>query len=354
MAEDNVYLGVKVPESEVKPYQYDRANGIVGLMDRGGSNLAKINEQFKKATGDPIVRIIATTQPNHRDCRARERAEEFGIPLVDEVDFLKYEEDHGVKPGDYFWALQGQENHGRIKSKVPPDKIIQIRADVCNQFLEKLHTRMHREGINTDSPQFAAGCMSLLSADYVTISYVLNIHPGDLTKHHLNGLSRGKRCVVGDAWKPSALALLAGHDTLYSSIHRMIPEMDAGPVFMRGYGLPMDYNRLLSLIDIKDKKLLKQVGSAAQDALKHLGDHVIAGATFQDLFDGFWGLHQDGMLAYCLEGEWYLTPSGIKMDDHVANNPDTIFKRDPEFIEDKIEGVFNEIEKISLTGERGK
>ncbi len=333
----------QVRKEEVTVKQYDRDDGIVGLMDRGGSNLAKIDEQFKQATADGIVRIIATTQASHPDCNARNRAKEFGVPLVDEVDFLKYEEEKGVKQGDYYWALQGPKYFWKIKSKVHPNKIIEIRNDLCKLLVEKLYVVMEREGIKKTIPQFAAGCMSLLSPEYVTPHYVLNIHPGDLTKHELDGMERGKRSIVGDAWKPPARAILAGHETLYSSMHVMIPKMDAGPVLMRGYGLPIDYNQLLTTAAIHKPSVLKNVGSAAQEALKYLGDHVIAGATFWDLFQGNWGTHA-GIPAYKFKDIWHLAPNGIMIEDHVLNNPKTPFKRDQLFIDNKIEEFYAKIQ----------
>ncbi len=337
---------VQVRKEEVNVKQYDRDDGIVGLMDRGGSNLAKINEQFKEATGDAIVRVIATTQASHPECNARNRAKEFGVPLVDEVDFLRYEQEKGVKPGDYYWALQGPKHVWRIKSKIHPDKIIEIRNDVCKLLVEKLYAVMEKEGIKATIPQFAAGCMSLLSGEYVKAHDVLNIHPGDLTKYSLDGMAQDKRCIVGDGWKPSALAILSGHETLYSSMHVMIPEMDAGPVRMRGYGLPIDYNQLLTTAAIQLPSVLKKVGSAAQEALKYLGDHVIAGATFWDMFQGNWGTHATGIPAYKYKDMWFLAPNGIMIEDHVLNNSRTPFKRDQLFIDNKIEEFYSKIEKI--------
>lgn len=64
----------------------------------------------------------------------------------------------------------------------------------------------------------------------------------------------------------------------------MTPELDGGPVMMRGYALDIDYNRVG---DVKgDCRRRREVAEAAQEALKHLGNHVIAGAAFKDIFDG--------------------------------------------------------------------
>ncbi len=335
---------VKVPADEVKPYQFSRKDGLVGLMDRGGSNLARINEQFKEATGESIVRIVATTQPNHPDCKARQRAEEFKVPFV-AVDFPGYEVERSVQPGDYFWALKGRQD--KIKSNLLPERIIQVRADVCKILADELHKAMNSEGINENIPQFAAGCMSLLGRKYVSKNFILNVHPGDLTKYSLDGRMRAERTIVGDGWIPPAKAISAGHEVLYSSMHLMIPKTDAGSVQMRGYGLPIDHNWLLGRVDIKNKDVLKLVGEAAQNALKYLGDHVIAGATFWDLFEGNWGLRYDKVLAYKSKGEWNLVPNGIMIEDHVKNNPNSVFKRDKDFIDKKVSEFYSAVEKIS-------
>ncbi len=129
---------VEVPESEVKPYQFGRDDGIIGMMDCGGSNLVKIDEQFREATGSGIVRIIATSRINHPECKAREKAEKvLNVPFVEE-DFARYEGEMGVQSGDYFKALN-PDLHSRIRSGLSPQRIIQIRADVCKRLMDKIY-----------------------------------------------------------------------------------------------------------------------------------------------------------------------------------------------------------------------
>jgi hypothetical protein len=115
---------------------------------------------------------------------------------------------------------------------------------------------------------------------------------------------------------------------------------------MRGYGLPIDYNFLLSRANMKDPVVRKKVGEAAQDTLKYLGDHVAAGAVFHDLFKQNWGVHRTGMLAYRSKGDWFLAPNGITIEDHIANNPDTVFQRDKKFIDEKVQSFYAAVEKI--------
>jgi len=339
---------VKVPESEVEPYKYNWEDGLLVLMDCGGSNAVKVNEQLKEANPKfPGVRIIATGRgPNHPECKARQRKEEMKVPLA-EVDFRKEEERFGIAKGDYFKAVT-YGSDAKLRGELNYLAVIDARDKISRKFLRKIHEKMSEHKIPRNIPTFAAGFMQLLSLYATTALNMENVHPGDVTKYSLDGVMRDKRIIVGDAWIPPAKAISAGHEILYSSMHKLIHEMDAGPVYMRGYGLPIDYNCLLSKVDIFDKKVLKQVAGAAQETLKYIGDHVIAGATFQDLFEGNWGKHEPtGKMAYRFDGEWYLAPNGIMVEDHVANNPQTVFQRDKDFLEEKIKDFYSAVDKIS-------
>jgi len=379
---------VQVPESEVKVYNYDIANGIIVWMDCGGSNAAKINQQFLDYTGKGIVRMIATTRLPYQGSNAWGRAEELGkanglgkrLPLA--AFDLRYNEGcGGVMPGDYLKALRAkalreeivkiQSETGissspnieslqleqqmvisSIRSRCSIDDIIGVRKKACSIWLREIYNEMDANGISHNIPMFAAGGMALLSAELVNAFNIQNVHPGDLTKYSLDGTKRCRRTIVGDGWIPPARAIAAGHEMLYSSMHTMVPDMDAGPVHMRGYPLPIDYNWLMSKVDIRNPKILKQVGGAAQETLKHIGDHVIAGATFLDLFDGMWGMHEPtGMLAYRTGATWNLAPNGITIEDHVHYRAGrTPFKRDEKFLDEKIGDFYMEVEKISRGG----
>jgi folate-dependent phosphoribosylglycinamide formyltransferase PurN len=333
---------VQVPKEDVRPFEYKKENGIVALMDCGGSNVAKINEQIPG-----VVKLIGTGRINHPEVKAKQRAEELGVQLV-EIDFRQEEEKLDVGPGDYYKAITKGKT-AEMKGKRNPLGAIGARNDICKRFLGMLYAKMDEIGIPRDTPVFTAGFMQLVSKEFADSLRLENVHPGDLTIHELRKrYFRGKRVVVGDAWVPPAIAISAGHQNLYSSMHQLTYEMDSGPVHMRGYAFPMDYNRLLSMVDIKDREVLEAVGGAAQEALKHIGDHVVAGATFQDFFDGNWGEHMPtGVHSYRFDGKWYLAPNGIRIEDHVANNAQTPFKRDRDFVDGKIEEFWKEVEGIS-------
>ena len=329
-----------VPADEVTVYNFDRIGGIIGMMDGGGSNLVKINDDL-----GGVVDLIITSRPNDPDCKAKQRAEEFGVPLVD-VDFRQYERERGIFPGDYLKALDPK-TYNKIKSKRSVQEIIQVRKDVTALLDEKTLEAMSKHQIPLGMPRFAAGWMALLPGDYVKEHYIVNVHPGQLTQYEVDGLSRGKRTITGDAWRPSAKAISAGHEELYSSMHIMTPEMDEGPNKMRGYPLHVDLNFIESYVDIRDRKIQEQIGGIAQDILKVIGDHVIAGATFLDDFDKKWGMHKSGVLAYRFGDNWHLVPHGITAYDHAENNPDTPFKRDPQFVIDQTNKFHDEVKKLA-------
>lgn len=370
---------VKISESEVEVFDYKAKDGLIVLMDCGGSNAEKVDEQLRQA--DPEfrgIRLIATGRKPWQDCKAKQRAEELKVPLV-ELDFQKLEEEQEVFPGDYLKAMQILEierqlrlEKGKdpmplargaeeaylvvkkaelvrnIRSELYPEEIVEVRKQICTQFIDEIKRVKQQQGIG-DIPCFAAGFMQLLSKDAVEYLNPENVHPGDVTKYSLNDKLRGSRIIVGDAWIPPARAISSGHDMLYSSMHKLIDEMDAGPVYMRGYGLPIDYNYLLSRVDIRKKKVLEAVGTAAQEALKHIGDHVIAGAVFKDIYDRNWGCHiPSGSLTYRFNGEWFLAPNSIMIQDHIANNPKTVFQRDQGFIDDKAQEFYKEVDKIAI------
>ena len=356
---------LQVEESEVKVFdKFSLEDGIIGWMDGGGSNLVKINEQLPG-----IVKLVATTRSEKDGSNARKRSEEFGVPFA-EFDFIAHEKEYDIHPGDYSRALGLLEIEEKLKQKdLAPEQLSELNiqhADLKSKIKSKtyvedplmiknarvisgiLFDRLILNTIYKKLPVFAAGGKALLPDYFVNKYFIINVHPGDLTKLD----DYGKRLLVGDAWVASAKALELKYPRLYSSTHLMNSGMDEGPVFMRGYPLDIDYSRIEKLgYDLTKPKDRKIVGSAAQEALRHIGDHVIAGATFMDLFNKKWGNHTStDNLAYNYLGTWYAVPKGITIRDHITNNPNTIFQRSPEFLEEKINDFYNTIEEAKKNG----
>lgn len=351
-----------VPESEVDVMEYDKEAGLIGLMDGGGSNILNLDEQMPG-----VIKALATgviykydndghvLDQRDGDAKCKLRAEEIGekrgigvLPFVED-DLRQFEEEHGVAKGDYFRA-KTKGGEAKLKGVHNSDGVIQVRNNWCNRFGEKIDAKLAENGIPRRIPYFAAGFMQLLSPAFVRARTIGNIHPGYLTQYKLRKryMRSQTRLVTGDAWVPPAIAISSGHDNLYSSMHVMTEEMDGGPMTIRGYAVRMDYNYLLSRVDIRDEEVLKEVAGFIQNVLKYIGDHVIAGANFHDMFEGNWGRHMSGTLAYRSKGEWHLVPNGISIEDHVENNPDTPFQRTQKFIDDKMkEEFYDKVDKLA-------
>jgi len=83
-------------ENKIQIFDYKRDNGIVALMDGGGSTVQAIGRHLP-------IRIVATGMPV--TSKARERAKELNAIFV-EFDIKKYEESKGVVKGDYWKSMQ--------------------------------------------------------------------------------------------------------------------------------------------------------------------------------------------------------------------------------------------------------
>ncbi len=359
---------INVPASEVTSLDYDIHDGILVWMDGGGSNAYAINDQLRKPDGTGIVSAIATTRTATQGSSAHERAEELGkingtgkLPVI-EFDAPTFERDRGVSPEDYLQALDFLEiaeklertrntsqhiilatmmndiGDNRIKSPKHPNEIVKVREELCDRFGEKIIYALKEAGLPENLAMFAAGGKTVFAGDFLNSRPIDNMHPGRLNAYTLRGKkgrTRDKRPIVGNAWVPSAKALAMGEPYLCSSMHQMTAEMDQGSLRMLGYKLHVDYNYLLGKLDMDNLKVQKSVGKIAQDILKYIGDHVIAGATYMDMFNGNWGVHDSGMLVYRMQDEWCTVPNGITIEDHVKNNPETPFQRDNVFLENK-------------------
>ncbi|MBW2967991.1 hypothetical protein KY362_05890 [Candidatus Woesearchaeota archaeon] len=346
----------KVVDSEVDIISFRQEDGLVTLMDGSGSNAVKLEQQMPGVT-----RLVGTGRPS--SSQALSRAARFGAVYY-AFDFLQEEEKNGVSRGDYGNALKFLETgntqfRDKIISDLPPKEIVRLRERLCQYFTEGLDSILAETGIRDRSPTaedkqlvFAAGFEELMHEEFFESHFVVNIHPGDLT-FELDG----KRYLTGDAWRGSARAFLQRQENLYSTAHVMTYEMDAGPIMIRGYALPVDYERLavmlgLDISEKTNKKVRIKVAKAAQETLKHLGDHVAAGAAIEGLFNSQWGWYRPGLsagrqeLCYRKLDGWYRVPSGIRIWEHVETNPLTPFSRDETFIQEKRENFYKEVERI--------
>ena len=263
----------------MKTLQFEK--GIIGLMDGTGSNLEKVKQ---------YVRVIGTSNPNSN---ASKLASSWNVPLVS-LDINEFEKKRNITKKDF---ADGKK------------EAINAREEYCEEFSKLLKEKA------PNLPVLAAGFMVIVSEQFTKDFFIINIHPGDLTKEGL----------TGGSWRPSLKALERGDSELYSVTHIMIGELDAGAVFMKGYPLKIDYSR----IEANEK-----TARAAQNALKKLGDYIVAGATLIDLFAGNWAMDVNELF-YCGKK----VSSGITIKEHLEKNPDSNYKLTQEEI-DKIHEEF--------------
>ena len=328
-------------ENKIQIFDYKRDNGIVALMDGGGSTVQAIGRHLP-------IRIVATGMPV--TSKARERAKELNAIFV-EFDIKKYEESKGVVKGDYWKSMQilNSVQGVSLKSNLSPEQVLQIRDDACNLLFTRIQTVLIQEGLPDNVPYFAGGFEFILPESITKNNLILNNHPGDLRVIGGNG----KRTYVGLGEVPSIKALKAGEVRLYTSIHQMTSEMDEGPVFMLGYSLPINYELLNRLVDIKDNNQLTEIAKAAQNSLKYLGDYVLPCIVFNDIFDGKWGFRTDAdtskkILVYNFRNEWIDIPAGITMEYYEDLSQKNKFLLKADKRKDMINMFWRDVEKIAM------
>jgi folate-dependent phosphoribosylglycinamide formyltransferase PurN len=352
--EHMIYTPQTVHSTDVKPLIHTtQEEGIIAMMDRGGSTVKYLSTRMPG-----LIKLVVTTDPNHTKCNAPVRAQEIGVECV-AFDIRSYERDRGIASGDYLRALEQGSAAAFKGTETNYKTIIGVRADACARMNEAIEAKCKELGLNPRVPRVALGMMNIMDDQTVSEYLTLNSHPGSLTAYRtlqntIDGKTRvlrSRRHIVGDGWVPSAHAIAAGHEKLYSSFHLMTKDMDAGPVLMRGYALPIDYNFLESFVDIADPLQLRIAAEHAQDALKEIGDYVIVPATLRDLFAGKWGT-ANNTLAYKMKDDWLAKPVGITPEDHTANDRrTTIYKTQADLLlvqrkfSRALEGVRTEAER---------
>ncbi len=338
---------VQVPADSVTPYNFRRENGIFAMMDGTGSTVENLTRQMPG-----LIRFLVTSRSAEQGSSADRRGKELDVPVV-YLNLWQFESERGVKRGDYLKVLTFN-YHGNKT----PQEVMQVRADFCSTLSDKICKEIEKCGATPTQhgyegmPGLAAGWEVLNSQKFTIQFFVANDHPGKLTHYVLhqdspNQWSRNSRSLVGLGWVPSAKAILAGDEELFTTSHLMTFHMDQGPIFMRGYPLRVNQNRLQCMIHYGDQEKVQAVAEAAQTALKHIGDYVVSVGFFTDLFQGNWGLHQDGRVAYCFQGKWYHAPAGIQIYDHLANNPGTPARRTEQFLQEKHREFYDKVLEIA-------
>jgi folate-dependent phosphoribosylglycinamide formyltransferase PurN len=82
----------------------------------------------------------------------------------------------------------------------------------------------------------AAGYDWILSPGLCRRFIIVNVHPGDLRPRGEDG----RRRYIGLGWIPSARALLAGEQAVYTTTHLITAELDGGPIARVSEPVPVD------------------------------------------------------------------------------------------------------------------
>ena len=159
---------------------------------------------------------------------------------------------------------------------------------------------------------------------------ILNVHPGDATKGY-----------TGDYWKPSAQALLAGEETIRSTVFLVDQGFDTGPVLLQSSPVNIEdtlrskdlLNELEYVMGIANKEKLRTLdafleeekGPPAetlehicrnlQEELKVKGDWIIYPIAVELISQGRVSI--DGETLYI--DDWALPPYGWRVDQSIQN-----------------------------------
>ncbi|MCX6709128.1 MAG: formyltransferase family protein [Candidatus Woesearchaeota archaeon] len=178
-------------------------------------------------------------------------------------------------------------------------------------------------------------CVALAGYDWIVTPIIcenfltVNVHPGDLRVKKPNG----KPAYAGLAWVPSAKAVLAGENNVYTSVHKVTEVLDGGSVLAVSDAVPVPDNvksledRAVLLGEAKSVSEIEHfirdnpsvegpelrrkfpvygVGKDLQNILKEFGDWVVFPRVLRDIARGLYSL--DGDKAY-LDGTLVLEVS---------------------------------------------
>ena len=232
------------------------------------------------------VALIVTDAPE--SSRARALAAEWGIPLVE----------HDIRA---FYAARGESAISLVSER---------RRAIRQEWTEQLRLLLRPRGIDFG---VLAGFVPLcnITADLPC----LNVHPGDLTVE-----VDGRRILAGLHFRPVETAILAGHNTLRSSVILAQPfegsgeaEMDSGPVLGVSSPVPVELcgESVASLAAIRAARThapyrdkLREIAARNVERLKIDGDHVVLPRVVDDFAAGRFGRDESGGLCFREEEQW--------------------------------------------------
>mgnify|MGYP006274627661 CR=1 FL=1 len=264
---------------------------VVVFLSGSGSNAERVLE-LSRATPKPPFRVVALVTDSPQKSRATQIAETYGIPLL-ENDIRSFYRERGLH------RVTIRTEEGRAAREAWTDAVREQLADVRPDF-----------GV-------LAGFVPLtnLVGDFPC----LNVHPGDLTV-----LKDGERHLIGLHTVPVERAMLAGMDSLRSSVILAEPyvgggdNMDSGPLLGLSPAVPVDWRgatveELRKCMSARPETRPKGgFGDALEELAKHNltrlkenGDWIVLPRVVADVADGRFGLDEQRNLFYRRrDGRW--------------------------------------------------
>jgi folate-dependent phosphoribosylglycinamide formyltransferase PurN len=261
------------------------------FLSGSGSNAEEIIKVLRSLENPPLE-LMALVTDAPKTSRAKELAEQYGLPLV-AVDIREFYAQHG---------------ESRVSIATPK-----------GQELRKAWTDELRRQIAPLRLDFAvfAGFVPLtnLTEDFPC----LNVHPGDLTY-----CKNGERLLVGLHTVPIERAILEGLDSLRSSVIIALPysgkggEMDNGPVLGISGEVPIELDGVSHstlLAAMRKRPLLRprggfddcleNVAKKNQEKLKRYGDLLLFPRVLIDYAEGRFAMRDDKQLMYRIGDKWH-------------------------------------------------
>lgn len=157
---------------------------------------------------------------------------------------------------------------------------------------------------------YGVDCVALAGYDWIVTPVIcdkkltVNVHPGFLPKKKHNG----RPAYAGLGWEPSAKAVLAGENNVYTSVHVVTPVLDGGPVLDVSDPVPVP-EKVRSL---EDRAVL--LGMA--ESVRQISAFMKANPDFPDeelrrLFP-IYGIAKDLQEQLKVKGDWVVFPRTLR------------------------------------------
>jgi folate-dependent phosphoribosylglycinamide formyltransferase PurN len=280
---------------------WDSTRGLMPLgitMSGSGKNTERILgffiEHFDAGDARYLPRAIFTNNPFSRAAEIHER-------FLPEFRHRGYDLELLTLRSKTFFQERG----------VPPND-----EDESIEYDTQMAQMLRNEGVEVLA---LAGYMRTVREPIIEGFRSYNVHPANtLIKD-----TRGKTLYWGDAWVPSAKAILNGEAQVNSVVHLVVPDVDQGPVLslstpqavpetvlgkspeelLQGYATIDDYVTAVKLSagSFEEKMAIFPLYAAAHDCqmrLKEHGDLVIFAPTLQDIGRGRYALDEKGAMHY--------------------------------------------------------